>query len=279
MKFDLNRAWEQALGLIAGNGSTVTVVAGVFFFIPYLALMLFMPQMAGGLEMQAQNGDMDAAMAAMSGFYARYWWVFVLMLLIQTIGMVSLIALLADRSRPTVGEAIASAVKLLPTYIAASLITGLAAVLVLGIIAAIGAASGSHVAIILVSIVAVIVMIYAYIKISLFTPVLALERTYNPIALLTRSWRLTKGNSFRLLLFYALLTIAFIVVSTVITLILGLVFGLFGAEIALVGNALVAAAINAAFVTIFLAVLAAIYRQLAAERVSVPPTTGGDGNA
>ena len=42
-----------------------------------------------------------------------------------------------------------------------------------------------------------------------------------------------------------------------------LVFALAGAEIALVGNAIVSGMVNAVFLVIFLAVLAAMHRQLA----------------
>ncbi|QWC56469.1 hypothetical protein F7D01_04605 [Erythrobacter sp. 3-20A1M] len=272
MKFDLNRAWTDALGLVSANSSVVAIVAGVFFFLPYLALMLFAPQMFAGIEAQAQTQDPQAMMDAMMGVYAQYWWVFVLMLLIQTIGMIALIALLGDRARPTVGDAIVSAIKLLPSYIGASLLTALAFMVVVAVVTAIGAATGSHVILTLLGVAAFILLIYAYVKVMLFIPVLALEHTYNPVTALVRSWRLTRGNAFRLFLFYFLLLIAFVIVSAIIGMVFGLAFGLMGSEVAIVGNALVGAAVNSVFVVLFLAVLAATYRQLAAERVSVPAT-------
>ena len=48
MKLDINRAWTDAINLIQTNLSVVAVVAGVFFFLPYLAFALLMPEMAWG---------------------------------------------------------------------------------------------------------------------------------------------------------------------------------------------------------------------------------------
>ena len=42
----------------------------------------------------------------------------------------------------------------------------------------------------------------------------------NPIAALGRSWRLTKGNSLMLFLFYVLLVLAILVVSFVVTMLM-----------------------------------------------------------
>ena len=45
------------------------------------------------------------------------------------------------------------------------------------------------------------VMIYLFIKFALTAPVIAIEGERNPIKALARSWKLTKGNSFRIVLF------------------------------------------------------------------------------
>ena len=46
MKLDMNRAWTEALSLIQANIGVVATVAGVFFFLPYLAFALLMPETA-----------------------------------------------------------------------------------------------------------------------------------------------------------------------------------------------------------------------------------------
>ena len=108
MKFDMGAAWNEAMRLLAANRQVVAIVAGVFFFLPYLAFMLlFMNQMEALEASQMANPDPGAVGKAMFGFYGEIWWVLVLMAVIQAIGMLGLLALLTDRSRPTVGQALA----------------------------------------------------------------------------------------------------------------------------------------------------------------------------
>jgi membrane-anchored glycerophosphoryl diester phosphodiesterase (GDPDase) len=105
-------------------------------------------------------------------------------------------------------------------------------------------------------------MLYLFVKFSLVPPVLVKEGLANPITALGRSWRLTKGNSVRLFVFYFLLFLAMMVVMMVISIVVSLIFALFGPQAALFGNALVAALVNAVWVSGFLAVLASVHEQL-----------------
>ena len=50
MKLDMNRAWTDALSLIQANLGVVAIVAGVFFFLPYLAFMLLMPDAMASMQ-------------------------------------------------------------------------------------------------------------------------------------------------------------------------------------------------------------------------------------
>ena len=44
MKLDMGRAWSDAIALLRGNQQVILIVAGVFFFLPNLALALLMPR-------------------------------------------------------------------------------------------------------------------------------------------------------------------------------------------------------------------------------------------
>ena len=114
-----------------------------------------------------------------------------------------------------------------------------------------------------------VAFVYIAIKLSLLAPVIAIEKVYNPLAALMRSWRLTKGNSLRIFAFLALLIIAVVVVSMVLGLIVGLVFGLAGGEVARIGGGLFNSLLNAVYVVLMLGVLAAIHRQLAGPDAEV----------
>jgi hypothetical protein len=263
MKFDMGAAWNEAMRLLAANRQVVAIVAGVFFFLPYLAFMLlFMNQMEALEASQMANPEPGAVGKAMFGFYGEIWWVLVLMAVIQAIGMLGLLALLTDRSRPTVGQALAIGAKLFLPYLGAQLIVSVVlGILMLFPFAVAGAASPG--AGVLVGIVAVIAVACLFTKFILVPPVIAIERQTNPLAALGRSWRLTKGNSLRVFFFLLLLLIAVVVIGSVVGMVVGLVFALFGATGALIGQAIVSGLLNATWVVLFLAVLAAIHRQLA----------------
>jgi hypothetical protein len=259
MKLETNRAWNQAIALLGANKDVVVVVAGVFFFLPYLAFLMVMPDLGTNM---ADPEAANAAFEQLGAFYARFWWAMVLVMLAQGIGMLGLLALLTDHRRPTVGDALKIGASKVLSYIAAYLIVGM----VLGLVAIVvigGAAASGSVAASIVGFLAVFIgMLYLFVKFSLVPPVLVKEGLANPITALGRSWRLTKGNSVRLFVFYFLLFLAMMVVMMVISIVVSLIFALFGPQAALFGNALVAALVNAVWVSGFLAVLASVHEQL-----------------
>ena len=263
MKFDMGAAWNEAMRLIAANRQVVAIVAGVFFFLPYLAFMLlFMNQMEALEAAQMANPNPKAVGAAMMGFYGQIWWAILLMVVIQAIGMLGLLALLTDRSRPTVGEALSIGAKLFLPYLGAQLVVSV----VLGIMMLLPFAVGAAVSVtagVLLGLIAIVALCYLFTKFMLVPPVIAIERETNPLTALGRSWRLTKGNSVRLFFFMVLLLIAIVVIGGVVSMVVGLVFALFGATAALIGQAIVSGLLNAIWVVLFLAVLAAIHHQLA----------------
>jgi hypothetical protein len=263
MKFDMSAAWSEAMRLIGANRDVLLVVAGVFFFLPYtLFMILFTNQMKALEAAQGVKPDPEAMGQALLGFYGDVWWIFVIVFVMQGIGMLGLLALLTDRSRPTVGQALGIGARLLLPYIGAQLILSFAMGLLMLIPIAVGAA-GSVAAAVIVGIAAVVAIAYVFTKFLLVPPVIAIERVMNPLAALGRSWRLTKGNSVRLFVSVFLLVIAYAIVGSVVSMVAGLVFALAGPQGALIGQAIASGLLNAAFVTTFLAVLAAIHRQLA----------------
>ncbi len=262
MKFDMSRAWSDATSLLRANRDVLLIVAGVFFFLPYLAMSLLLPDYASSIETTAADpGDAAQAFDQLAQVYGRIWWALLLVLIIQGIGMLAVLALLTERSRPTVGEAIAHGAKGLVTYIAAQVLQSLLIVLVVAIPFAI-AASGAVLIGAAVSLVAVVASVYLMVKFSLTSPVIAIDRVMNPISALQRSWALTKGNSVRLFLFYVLLLIAALVLSIVIGLIVGLVAAVAG-DGAIIVSGVFNALLNMIFVVVVLGVLAAVHRQLA----------------
>ena len=259
MKFDSNLAWREASAAVSANRDVVLVLAGVFFMLPSLVLELFFPQP----EPQAGMGEQEI-MAMASDYYLSILPVAIPLVLFQLLGTLSLLVLLTDRSRPTVGDAIrAGAGGLVPYFLAQMLLgiaLGLFGGLLLGIFSAIGVPALVALGIAIVVAVAVIL----FVRTSLAGPVIAVEGERNPIAALKRSWRLVEGHTGRILLFLLLVFVAFLVVLLIVTALIGIVFGLVaGPEGARIAGAVIGALISAVMGLYFVAIWAAIHRQLA----------------
>lgn len=269
MKFDSNLAWKQASASIAANRDLLLALAGVFFLLPSLVFSLLMPQ-----PEPAPGMEPDAIMKLMSDYYIAAMPYFIPMAVLQAGGTLAMLTLFTDRSRPTVGEAIRRGFASILTYVLALMLVGFglggAAVLVLTLAGVTGVA-----ALAVLAFVALIVgAIYVGIKTSLLGPVVAVDGERNPIAAIRRSWRLTKGNSARIGLFYLLVLVAFFVGLMIAMTLVGILLALVaGDETAKVVAAMVSAAIGSVMTLYFVAISAAVHRQLSGpspEAVSAP---------
>ena len=212
---------------------------------------------------------------AMQGMMGKVIGLGLLTFVVQTTGYMSLMALLTDRDRPTVGTAIANAFKSLPSLIGAAIVAyiGLILIAVLAVSVVAGIYTASHsmgLAWILGLLVAALIT-WILTKLSLTLPVIVIDRVRNPVAALRRSWRLVSGNSLRVFVFYLLLGIGYTVVSMVFFIALAMLFGAgqmaagapqagTGAMIAL---GLVSGVVGTAVSVLFTSIVAAIHRQLA----------------
>jgi hypothetical protein len=259
MKFDSSLAWKQASAAISANREVLLALSGVFFLLPGLALALFLPApepVPGQSEKQA--------MAALQQYYLSAMPFLIPMALIQAMGTLALLTLFTDRSRPTVGQAIKLGLGGILPFIAAQLLFGLTIVVIGWSLLALGAFTGSPLVAGLGIAIVILLAIYGWIKTSLVAPIVAVERVRNPVIALQRSWRLTKGNSVRIGLFYLLLLIVFMVLIGVITIVVGIVLAMVAsAETGRIAGAVVSSAITAVMTLYFVAVIATVHRQLA----------------
>lgn len=265
-KLDMGKAWTQAIGLIGANRDTVGAIAGLFFFVPAFAIAVFVPELSNpATPPPGANPDVafEAMMAQMRAAYAANWPLLLVLTVVQFVGSMGLFALLTDRGNPTVAEALGTGLRSIPTYIAAQVIGALGAGLVLGIPFGLVLAAAPVFVGVLVGFVLLVVLVYIFVKLSLAAPVIAIEGERNPIAALRRSWRLTKGNSARILIFIVLLAVVISIVAALVSGIIGLILAAFGDSVATIGNGAVGALVNAVVTVIFLVVTVAIHRQLA----------------
>jgi hypothetical protein len=269
MKFDMGRAWNEATALVGANKELLAALAGIFVFLPNLALALLVPEMMTG----PANVDPENPAAAMQAFYTENGVWFGLLAIVQWAGTLCMFALLNDR-RPTVGEAMRAGLIALIPYLASQVIVMLALAIVLGLPVGLAFGAGSVAVGVLIALVAVVAFIYVMVKLSLVGPEMVIGGNLNPITALRNSWVLTKGNSLRLFAFYLLLGIGVAVVAMVIGLVSGLFVAMLGQNAAglLVGG-LLNGLLAAIWTVLMVCVLAAAYKQLAGPSTAAYEST------
>ncbi|UVI40305.1 glycerophosphoryl diester phosphodiesterase membrane domain-containing protein [Qipengyuania spongiae] len=275
MKLDLSAAWERGTASIGANREIVLVLAGVFLFIPLFAIFLVL--LGSGFDFTG-NPDADQAQQAMrfaaliGEFLGQYWWLLLIAFILQAAGSIAIIRILGDAAKPTVGDVLKLAARLVPTLLAANILSGL--VVQLPSLLAELAGGGETAVGATINLIGLPFVFYLSVKFILIAPAVALEGQANPLKAIARSWRVTKGNSLRIFAFFLLFAVAALVLFLVLSLVFGLVFALLGAR----GEEIGSAAFWAFFLTttyvIYYAVIAAMYRQLSASRPSVPTTAG-----
>ena len=265
MRFDSNQAWKDAASAVTANRDVLLALAGVFFVLPSFAFTLFHPQ-----PEPPAGATPDQLFALMGAFYRQAWPVLLAIAAVQMVGTLAMLALFTDRSRPTVGQALAQGVNGLLPVIAAQLLLGMGLGLVALIPLAAAGATGIAAAVALVIVLAGAVMLWAYIRSSLVSPAVMVDGIRNPVAALRRSFELTKGNAGRIAVFFLLLVFAFLNGGGVVSALLGRVVEMnTGGETATTLTALVSSAGEAVMAVYFVAVVAAVHRQLAGPSADV----------
>ena len=267
MKFDLGRAWNDGVTKLRDNFQLLALIAGLFLFLPSAVFAIVAPDIMA-LAMASPMDPSDPE-ALLSLFTPSIVIGYIVIILLSFAGYIAMLALIDGLRKPTVGEAIAFGFKALPTVIGAILLFAIAYAiiavllslivgLVAGAIAVVSATLGAIVGFLLV-VGLIIVILWAFTRFSMIMPVIAIGKVMNPVTAIRESWNITRGAQWRLLAFYLLLFVAYLVIAL-------LVFGLLGVLIGTVGGGTVLAFLNAlvsAFVgMLFAAILAGIFAQL-----------------
>ncbi|KLE31195.1 hypothetical protein [Aurantiacibacter gangjinensis] len=260
MKLDLGAAWNEAVAMMSANKEVLLVLGGIFFLLPAMLMAFLIPAMPQ--DPIQTMADVERLGEQVQAIYADWWWLYLLAIVIQMVGYLAILALLRDGRRPSVGEAIGDGAKALLPAIATYLLFTIGLSLVLALLLALTAATGGIAAIVTVPLM-VIGTIYLAVKVSLSAPVIAVEKVRNPFTVLARSWKLTKGNSLRLFIFFLLIMIVYIVISLILSMIMALLGALMGAETGAILVAFFSSLVGAVFTIVMIAAIAAAHRQLA----------------
>ena len=256
-KLDTNAAWKEASAIVSANREVLLALAGVFFMLPSLALAVIAgePEVLPGMKPQQM-------MAAMEEFYTGAWWIILLSAVFQIVGLMAILTLMRDRSRPTVGEAIRAGLPGALSYLAAQLLIVVGFSLIGGLLIGVAAVISPALAVVVV-VLFTVAMIFAVFRLILVAPVIAVEGVHNPLTAMIRSWRLTQGNFWRILGFLLLILILFAVVAGIVMMIVGLILALVSSgEPQRIVAAVFSSALGAVAVVYFAGIIAAIHRQL-----------------
>ncbi|MBB6424646.1 hypothetical protein [Sphingopyxis sp. JAI128] len=235
-KFDMGAAWDDAMALVKAHLPLTSILAGIFLFLPGMALALL-----GPVPLTPPNDTTPDQLLTLLIADMRQqlpWLLFVAVA--STLGSVAILRLWLARAGTSVGEALTFAMVMIPTligiFVIQSILFGLAFLLL------------------------IIPMIYLIGRFAAVYPLLADRELKSPVAALHGSWQLTQGNGWRIALFVILFMVVLLVVSAITGGITS-VFGTQGSFGHLIGSA-INSAVSAAFGLLNTAVIASIYRQL-----------------
>jgi hypothetical protein len=261
MKLDSNRAWKHASRNVSRNRDALLAVAGVFFLLPQLALALFYPQPEPAVGMSEQQ-----IIALAQNYYLSTLPAMIPLVICQALGTLSLLSLLSHATRPTVGEALRLGLAGLLTYLGAQILLGIGIGVAGGLVISLLAMAGGATLAVAGLLLAVLLAAAIALRVSLTGAVVAIEGERSPLRALRRSWALTAGNAWRLMGFYALFLVAFLVILMMVSLVIGIPLQMMASGWAVeLGSALVSSTLNALMAMYLVAIIEAVHHQLAGE--------------
>ena len=215
MNFDMNSCWARAVELVQANFQLLLVIAGIFLLLPSVALYLFFPDMQTMADPFADQDVIAAQMAEMAGPLIGGG---LLSTAFQFAGYAAMVALMSE-ARPTVGQALTTGVKTVPSVFAILILFFIlyflgAMVIVLPITLLAGLTGAAAIGFIaLIPVVGFVAWLLG--RLSMSMPVLVLENTLNPITGITRSFALTKPRQWPIVGFWTVIVVIFLVVSMI----------------------------------------------------------------
>ena len=236
MEFSYGATWDDTVRMFRAHASLIAAVAGVFIFLPAVLISYFQP------PPEEQSGQLFQQM--IDYFKSNLHW-FILQRLIQMIGAIAILLLVFGRGQITVGAAIVSGAVLLPSYFAASAISGITIGIGFFLLIVPG--------------------LYLVGRLMLSSVVVVAENRWNPIAAIQRSFDLTKGHGWAIVGLILLVAIAGAICVMAITSVLGIMLLLIAGGLGKLLLLILSAALSSILTVLLLLLCAAIYRQLTAD--------------
>lgn len=233
----------------------LVAIAGVFFLLPGLlgAVVLPRPDFKSGMN------DQQMAEAVLR-FYSDAGPLLLLLSLPLIVGFMTMLAVMLDRHRPTVGSAIVQSLKQLPSYLGAHILSTLA-------ITTLWLTLATLLVLLLPPVLAVTIsaaaMTWPMSRLLLVAPEIAVRRVRNPITAIRNSVRDTRGAYAPILLYFGPAFTLFFVMYGLVMIFVGVVLvqTTEGEAQRMIGEAIVGVLFAAGY-TYFAAMIASCWQQL-----------------
>lgn len=224
--------------MLRANMDALSAIAGMFILLPAVAIDWILPDRPR-LPRDATLIDM---MNANSDYIAAHWPLMLLNALLVSFGSLAFLALIAHRSRPTVAQSLRIGLVALPTYLLANM--------------------AQSVLLILGAMLLILPGLYLVGRLICIAPVAVAEGVGNPLLLLSRSFQLTRGNGWRIVLLLVLVFLVAIVLSSALASVVGVIAALLlPPDIGRFVMILVRGCVEAGLAVVMLSVSAAVYAQ------------------
>lgn len=239
VKLDAGRAWGDAMAMLKAAPDVLLTIAGFFLMLPMLLLDMTRP-----LVLSGARGTAFQEMMAWTE--ANIVWILAVAV-VGALGRLVIFIMLLEPSRPTAGEALSAAARLLPLFVATDLLIGL---LWMG-----GA------------MLFLLPWLYLIGRTFLAEPAFVADRARSPIAAIAAGFEASRGNGWRIFSMVAIIYVAGTILTAAVDSVVGVVGALAGATgLDRFLSAFVQAGFGAALSLALLLVGVASWRQLAQNR-------------
>jgi len=234
-KLSLDAAWADLVAISKTNASVLAVLAGAFLLLPNFAELLFAP------PPNIKSFDLNG-LRQMEEYYQQNAVVLLLCNMPVWLGSAAILSLLLDPRRLTVGDALKSGFRLLPSFVILNWLTQF--MIVSGLL------------------LLVVPGLYLVGRLMLAAPAQMAERIGNPFKAIGRSFVLSTGNGWRIAGFVVLIVVVAIIVASAVNAVFGIVLSVvLPKDVLGEALALLRSAIGATTALLLLLVGASLYRQ------------------
>jgi hypothetical protein len=237
VKFDMGAAWDDTLQLLKSHSALVGTIAGVFLFLPTLAVAWF-----GPVPIEPPAGaDINQVMASFRESFRQMIPGQIAIALCTLIGTAAILRLWLSRTGTSVGEALTFGLMVFPTMLAIQILCGFA--IGFGFI------------------LLIVPGLYLIGRLALVAPAVADRGIYNPLEAISTSWDLTRNNGWAIFFFLFLVGLVIVITALIIGGVVSLIAGA-GPGFSRMLGGFIEAAFGAIGSLVSIAVSAAAYRQL-----------------